>query len=435
MSNILIAKNNSGSEQKFLGTVLQNGEQQQISDFYSPDEIDKAEDLNALILSGDIVINNGTTDLSPSDAVEATTIPLVSQADAEAGTSSQVYTWSPERVKQAANAVLGTPDPLPIVTLSSTDTTSTIAQSSALVLGWDVEREKDAGFTHSTATNNSRLLVDETGTYQPHANITVFSTGQRAQFVSKILIDGVVQAQPYHGGYIRNSGSSSDYWTCEIDPEPIKLNAGQYIEFQIQLDSQITTPITGTLQGDKSSCSLVKLQGPKGAKGDTGAGSNIIVKKGSVTIGTTTSTLQILGESPVVDEGGNQTSIEIGNWAHTSGIYQIPDAQISRTTIIGGGAVDIDNYNPGNFNLHFIDPGTNDRDFTGIQAPGSGINRVIMIINTGTNTLKFKDEDSASTAANRFALADNADFDLGPNGSVQFIYDHSKSRYITFTYY
>ena len=91
MSSTIIAKNDSGSTQSFLATVLQNGESQQISDFYSPDEIDKAEDLNALILSGDIVINDGTGDLSITDAVAATQVPIVSQAVAEAGTSNQAF--------------------------------------------------------------------------------------------------------------------------------------------------------------------------------------------------------------------------------------------------------------------------------------------------------------------------------------------------------
>jgi hypothetical protein len=321
------------------------------------------------------------------------------------------------------------------MTLSSTDTTTTISQSSAALLIWNVEREKDTGFTHSTVTNSSRLIVDEAGTYQPHANITIFSSGQRAQFVSKVLIDGIEQPQPYHGGYIRNAGSSSDYWTCEVEPEPVKLTAGQYVEFQIQIDSELTTSITGTFQGDRSSCSMVNLQGPKGEKGDTGSGSNIVVKKDGSTVGTLTDILDIVGGAPVVDEGGNTTSIEIGNYAHSTGITQIPDAQIFRTTISGGAAVDIDNYDPSTYNLHFIDPGTNDRDFTGIVAPSSGVNRILQIINTGTKKLKFKNEDSGSIAANRLALSDESDFDLDPNGSVQYIYDHVKSRYITYTYY
>jgi len=316
----------------------------------------------------------------------------------------------------------GTPQPLPIITLTSNDTTTTISQSSPTILGWNIEREKDTGFTHSTSVNNSRLTVDEDGTYQ-----------QRAQFVGKILIDGVVQSQPYHGGYIRNSGSSSDYWTCEIEPEPIKLTAGQYIEFQIQIDSQITTPITGVFQGDRSSCSLLKLQGSKGQKGDPGSGSNIIVKKNGATVGTLTDSIDILGGVPVVDQGSNKTSIEIGNYAHATGITQMPSSQIREIAITSGS---IDDYNLGNFNVHFINPGNSDRPFSGMVAPPAGVNRIVTIINSGTNgKIKFENNNNSSVAANRILLADNNNFDLPRGGSVQYIYKHSSSRWITYTYY
>lgn len=438
MSNTLIAKNDSGSKQSFMATVLEDGEQQAISDIYSPYEIQSAEDLNALILSGDITINNGTSDLTPSEALTATQIPTVTQAIAESGTSEQVYAWSPERVRQAAEAVSGSEDPLPVAVLKSNDDSQTFTRGLPLMVPWNLQKagHLDAGFSHSTSTNNTRLIVDDASTYQFGGRIRVFNgSSQRTQPTIKIFLNGVEQNWSLASGYIRNSGSSSDFWTLGFTYEPQKLNSNDYVEIELshELANQLT--FTSTFIGSESSLWGIKLQGSKGEKGDTGAGSNIILKKNGVTIGTVTDVLDIIGAVPVVDEGGNITSLEIGNYAYSTGITQIPTSQIFRTTIAGGGAVDIDNYDPGNFNLHFIDPGSNDRDFTGIDAPPAGINRIIMIINTGTNTLKFKDEDGASTAANRLALADNADFDLGPNGSVQFIYDHIKSRYITFTYY
>jgi len=36
----------------------------------------------------------------------------------------------------------GTPQPLPIITLTSNDTTTTISQSSPTILGWNIEKEK-----------------------------------------------------------------------------------------------------------------------------------------------------------------------------------------------------------------------------------------------------------------------------------------------------
>ncbi len=379
--------------------------------------------------AGDVLEGNTTT-ITPAQA-----------SDIQSNNAKVSFPEAPNDGKQYARKNLAweevvsssSPEPLPIITLTSNDTSTTISQSSPTILGWNIEREKDNGFTHSTSINNSRLTVDEDGTYQPHVNITLFSTGQRAQFVGKILIDGVVQSQPYHGGYIRNSGSSSDYWTCEIEPEPIKLTAGQYIEFQIQIDSQITTSITGVFQGDKSSCSLLKLQGSKGEKGDAGSGSNIIVQKNGSTVGTLTDSINILGGVPVIDQGSNKTSIEIGNYAHATGLTQIPSSQITETSITTGS---IDNYNLGNFNVHFINPGNSDRPFSGMVAPPSGVNRIVVIINSGTNgKIKFENNNNSSIPANRILLADNNNFDLPRGGSVQFIYKHSSNRWITYSYY
>lgn len=164
----------------------------------------------------------------------------------------------------------GVPSFQPIVDLTSTDTTTTIVQTLATILNWDTEREKDTGFTHDNVVNNSRITVVDDGTYQILGNIRMFSTDQRTQFVSRILIDGVVQSQPYASGYIRNAGNASDYWTCVATPPPIKLTAGQYIEIQIQVEAAATVGISGTFQGPESSFSVIKLTGEKGDTGATG---------------------------------------------------------------------------------------------------------------------------------------------------------------------
>ena len=207
----------------------------------------------------------------------------------------------------------GTPESIDIISLSSTDVSTTIIQASASVLGWDIENEKDSSFSHDNITNNSRIEVLSNGTYKISANIRVESASQRAQFATKILIDGVVQPQPYGSAYIRNSGNSSDFWTCVVNPPPLKLTAGQYIEIQIQTESQITTLVTGTFIGNQSSFSMINLQGTKGEKGDTGSGSSIIVQKEDVNIGTTTDTLNFEGQgvNSIIDEGSNKSTVNV----------------------------------------------------------------------------------------------------------------------------
>lgn len=80
-----IAKNNSGSTKKFLATVLQNGSQSQISDIYSPQEIAASSDLNALILAGDIVINDGVSDLTVSQAIDFNSDSMIQVKDSNTG--------------------------------------------------------------------------------------------------------------------------------------------------------------------------------------------------------------------------------------------------------------------------------------------------------------------------------------------------------------
>ena len=200
---------------------------------------------------------------------------------------------------------------IPIVSVTSTDTSSTFSQTVPLICSWDVERYKDSGFTHSNSTNNTRLTVDEDGTYQIAASIRVFEdTEQRAQSVARILINGVIQAQPYGSSYIRNNGDSSDYWSCVINPPPLKLSANDYIEVQIQIESQTTSSWISVFQGDESSFSVIKLQGTTGETGATGAGANIIVQQNGVTVGTVTSTLNFAdGFNSVTDEGSNETKV------------------------------------------------------------------------------------------------------------------------------
>lgn len=161
--------------------------------------------------------------------------------------------------------------PLKVISLTSTDTSSTFGLTTPLICPWDVETYKDNGFTHSNSTNNTRITVDDDGTYQISASIRVFdNTNQRAQFVCRILINGVIQPQPYGSGYIRNTGDASDYWSAVVNPPPIKLSAGDYVEVQIQIESQNAVAFTSVFQGDESSFSVINLNGVKGDTGSPG---------------------------------------------------------------------------------------------------------------------------------------------------------------------
>jgi len=264
-------------------------------------------------------VSDFDTEVSNNTDVSANTAKV--SADGSIDTHSDVDTsTSPPSVGEVLEwdgsnwvpATPGTESALPIISLTSTDTTTTINQSTPQVLSWDVEREKDSAFTHSNTVNNSRITIADDGTYQIAANIRLESSAQRLQAVSRILINGVLQSQPYGSSYIRNSGNASDFWTCSVNPPPVKLNSGDYVEIQTQVESQTTTTITGTFKGDESSFSAIQLKAFKGDKGDTGAGSNIVVQENDSTVGTVNSTLNFEGSNlSVTDEGSNKATVAV----------------------------------------------------------------------------------------------------------------------------
>ena len=169
----------------------------------------------------------------------------------------------------------GVPGYQPIVSLTSTDDSSTFTQSTPLICTWDAETEKDSGFSHSNSTNPSRITVDHDGTYLFAASLRVTSSAARAQTVAKLIINGVIQPQPYGSVYIRNAGSSSDHWTSVVNPPPMKLSAGDYVEVQIQVESQSTVTFLMTWIGSESSFSCIALTGEKGEKGDDGTAGTV----------------------------------------------------------------------------------------------------------------------------------------------------------------
>jgi len=119
------------------------------------------------------------------------------------------------------------------------------------------------------------------------------------------------------------------------------------------------------------------------------------------------------------------------NYENFIGLLQITSIVVSETL-----NNDKDNYNPTNFsssNLLELDPISSDRDITGFLAPPAGVIRIITIVNTSaTRKIKFKNNDSGSTAANRLLLRDNGDKDLKKQDSCRFYYDHNSNRWRNF---
>jgi len=67
----------------------------------------------------------------------------------------------------------------------------------------------------------------------------------------------------------------------------------------------------------------------------------------------------------------------------------------------------------------------------GIVAPAAGVNKVIWFfnINTDNYSIKFMDNDSSATAANRLLIRDRQDKDLKEQEGCGLWYDHTVSRW------
>jgi hypothetical protein len=308
--------------------IIQGLTQTEINAITSPDE--RSLIVNTT-LNQAVIYVNGTfkqSSFENTDDIPEGTNKFATSADLSAITANTAKVSFPEAPndgKQYARkdlgweevAASGTSQPLPIIALTSTDNSSTFTEASPLIISWDVESEKDTGFSHSNSTNNSRITVSDNSTYQFGGALRIFNNSdQRIQPLPKLRIDGVVQDIAVDSGYIRNSGSASDYWSLEFTFRPLKLTANQYVEIQIGLESSNPVTFDGTLIGDESNFWGVKLQGEKGEKGDTGTGSNIIVQENDSTVGTVTDELNFEGFKSVTDEGSNKTTVINNQYYH-----------------------------------------------------------------------------------------------------------------------
>jgi len=378
------------------------------------------------------VLEGDTTTISPSQSSDITT-----------NNAKVSFPEAPNDGKQYARkdlgweevAASGTAGALPVIVLTSTDDSQVFTRSSPYTIEWDVEEEKDSGFTHSNITNNEEIEVNDNSTYLFGGTIRVFnSNDQRTQPTVKIIIDGTLQDWNLASGYIRNAGSASDYWTFDFTFIPIKLNSGQKIKLQVSHEDANPTTFDSTFIGTESYLWGVKLQGATGEKGDTGAGSNIVIQENDSTIGTVTDTLNFEGSgiSSVVDEGGNKTTVTINGG---SGLDALETATLDGGNIITPPTLnsDQDDYNPTGFSTcNMIRQQINgDRVITGFEAPAAGVNRIFAITNLSTSdNIKFKNNDSSSSAANRLLLRDNGpDKSLKENETGIFWYDHISSRW------
>jgi len=155
------------------------------------------------------VLEGNTTTISPSQASDnATNNAKVSFP--EAPNDGKQYARKSLAWEEVAASV--TAEALPVIVLTSTDDTQVFTRLSPYIIEWDIEDEKDGAFTHSNVTNNTKIEVNDTSTYSFGGVLRIENANdQRTQPTVKLIVDGTLQDWNLSSGYIRNSGSASDY--------------------------------------------------------------------------------------------------------------------------------------------------------------------------------------------------------------------------------
>lgn len=93
---------------------------------------------------------------------------------------------------------------------------------------------------------------------------------------------------------------------------------------------------------------------------------------------------------------------------------------------------DVHDYNPTGFstcNMIRQSIDSNGKKITGFPAPAAGVHRIIAVNNISSSgrDIRFEDQDSNSSSANRLYLRDNGARTIRPNETAMFWYDHTSS--------
>ena len=167
--------------------------------------------------------------------------------------------------------------------------------------------ENDASILERDDINTSRVLINETGLYQVTYSVTHdIETGDFQHF--KVRLNGTTDIDQSIHTVHQNGSVDSDYYPIH-NTFAADLTDGDYIELFYEGNN------TSHLENCRIHFYVLRLKGSKGDTGATGSGSNIVIQKDDVTVGTLTDTLNFEGSgiSTAIDEGSNKTTITITN--------------------------------------------------------------------------------------------------------------------------
>jgi hypothetical protein len=98
---------------------------------------------------------------------------------------------------------------------------------------WNASNDSSGSDVTFSGGSPTRLTAVTTGTYKVGGYVAISSAAQRAQAAVEIMINGVATGLQRGGSYIRNSGTSYDYWTMDVASTPFTLTAADYVELAV----------------------------------------------------------------------------------------------------------------------------------------------------------------------------------------------------------
>ena len=120
--------------------------------------------------------------------------------------------------------------------------------STLTAITWDSSSDSSGSDVTWSGGNPTRLVAVSTGVYKIGGYVTFEDTvDQRACAVAEIIINGTATGLQRGGSYIRNSGTSYDYWTIEVSGTPFSLSASDYVELAVGQVTGATYGYSGSL--------------------------------------------------------------------------------------------------------------------------------------------------------------------------------------------
>lgn len=290
---------------------------------FSAEEISESDDIQNAIDQNWITVVDANNE--PIGNVQAATsaIPLVTQAEAQGGTLEERRAWSPERVREAVEAISSAISLGNRITVGVSAGGQSVTTSFAPI-NFDAEDEKE-GFDF-TAPSNS-ITVQNDGLYVVAAHVTVdhVNNSSRTNSQARLVLNGSEVPLTRIAAYHRTSsqGEQSGGFL-----RLLRLTAGQVVALEVRRRSG-----SGTLELSPNGTALTLFEvgkGAKGDKGDPGSGTSVLVfKDGTVISGSPFSELNFKGQFTLTPQGTERVDIEIPAFQR---LWKREEAAVNKTS-------------------------------------------------------------------------------------------------------